>query len=200
MRTPKAVQALIDEWQKLPSIGPKSAARLTYWLLRAPRQESQRLAQSLIDLKAKTRVCRRCYNIGEDELCAICADSSRDQSLLMVVEEPLDVLALERTGRFTGIYHVLNGVINPVAGVGPEELRINELLERVREEAVREVILATNPTMEGEATALYLKKMIIKDKAKLFISRLARGLPTGGDLEYADQLTITRALEGRHKF
>jgi recombination protein RecR len=197
MILPAPIQNLIDAFSRLPGIGPKSASRLAFFLLNAPEDVSQDLAEALVGLKANTVDCPQCFNVtlaGRAQ-CEICADPQRDASLLCVVEEPLDVLALERTGAFTGRYHVLRGVLSPIEGVGPGDLRIRELVERVRNEGVREVILATNPSMEGDATAMYIQQQLSSLDVK--ITRLARGLPIGGDLEYADQNTLLRALMGR---
>ena len=194
---PQSVTRLIEAFSRLPGVGPKTASRLTYYLLRAPDEVSQTLAEALVDLKTKTRYCSICFNITEDDPCAICADSSRDATQGVVVEEPLDVLAVERTGAYQGRYHVLHGAISPVEGVGPEDLKIRELVERVRQGGVLEVIVATNPGMEGDATAMYLQRQLAPTGVK--ITRLARGLPTGGDLEYVDSITLLRALQGRHE-
>jgi recombination protein RecR len=195
LATPKPVQRLIDEFSRLPGIGPKSASRLTYFLLRGAGQQPRDLAQALIELKERTRFCSVCFNITEADPCPVCADPSRSNGLICVVEEPLDVLAIERTGQFKGRYHVLHGALSPVEGVGPEDLRIRELIARVKAEPVREVILATNVSLEGEATAMYIQKQLAPLGPK--VTRLARGLPVGGDLEYADETTLARALEGR---
>ena len=195
LATPKSVQRLIDEFSRLPGIGPKSASRLTYFLLRGDGQQPRDLAQALIELKERTRFCSVCFNITEADPCPVCADPSRSNGLICVVEEPLDVLAIERTGQFKGRYHVLHGALSPVEGVGPEDLRIRELIARVKAEPVREVILATNVSLEGEATAMYIQKQLAPLGPK--VTRLARGLPVGGDLEYADETTLARALEGR---
>lgn len=196
---PSSLQSLINAFERLPGIGPKSASRLAFFLLRAPDELSQQLAEALTGLKANTTLCPVCYNITQagNETCEICADSRRDPSLLCVVEEPLDVLALERTGGFSGLYHVLGGVLSPIEGKGPEDLKIRPLVERVRGGVVREVLIATNPSMEGDATALYLLQQLAPLGAR--ITRLARGLPVGSDLEYADQNTILRALAGRQE-
>ncbi|OGO45796.1 MAG: recombination protein RecR [Chloroflexi bacterium RBG_16_63_12] len=195
LATPKPVQRLIDEFSRLPGIGPKSASRLTYFLLRGDGQQPRDLAQALIELKERTRFCSVCFNITEADPCPVCADPSRSNGLICVVEEPLDVLAIERTGQFKGRYHVLHGALSPVEGVGPEDLRIRELIARVKAEPVREVILATNVSLEGEATAMYIQKQLAPLGPK--VTRLARGLPVGGDLEYADETTLARSLEGR---
>ena len=192
---PPPVTALIEAFSVLPGVGPKTASRLTYYLLRAPDERSLRLADSLRALVEETCFCSVCGNITVDDPCGICTDSARDVGLLAVVEEPLDVVALERTGAFRGRYHVLHGVISPLNNIGPEDLRIGELQARVRIGDIREVILATNPGMEGDATAMYLRKVLADSGAR--ITSLARGLPTGGDIEYVDALTLTRALHGR---
>jgi recombination protein RecR len=194
------VARLIEAFSRLPGIGPKTAQRLTFHLLRAPDTEARILAAALIDVRDKVVFCDRCFNISDAPLCPICRDPSRDVSRLCVVEEPLDVLALERTGEFRGLYHVLHGAISPIDGVGPERLRIRELLARADEAKrdgapLEEVILATNPTLEGEATAMYLAERL--EGSVGLVSRIARGLPVGGDLEYADEVTLIRALQGR---
>lgn len=194
---PESVTRLIDEFSRLPGIGPKTASRLTYYLLRSPDEQAESLAQALHELKARTRFCSICFNITEADPCPICSDTERDAATLCVVEEPLDVLAIERTREYRGRYHVLHGAISPVEGIGPENLRIRELVERVRGGLVREVILATNPSLEGEATAMYLQRQLAPLGVR--VTRLARGLPMGGDLEYADEVTLTRALEGRRE-
>ncbi len=197
---PSAVQRLIDEFSRLPGIGPKSASRLTFFLLRQDHADQiGALAQALTELRERTRTCSICFNITDDDPCRLCSDSQRDSSVLCVVEEPLDVLAIERTGRFRGRYHVLGGVISPVEGVGPEDLRLAELLERVRtaQPPMREIILATNVSLEGEATAMYTQRQLASVDPGLRVTRLARGLPVGGDLEYADETTLARALDGR---
>lgn len=196
--TPRAVTRLIQEFHRLPGIGPKTAQRLTFFLLRAPKENAQALAEALTHLKENIVTCSICANIAEQNPCAICRDESRDRSIICVVEEPLDVLAIERTREYHGLYHVLHGAISPVEGIGPEDLRVGELLARLqRDSAVKEIVLATNPNLEGEATAMYLERLIKPLGVKL--TRLARGLPVGGDLEYADEVTLTRALEGRRE-
>ena len=199
MLLPAPIQDLIDAFTRLPGIGPKTASRLTFYLLRAPENLALDLASALQNLQAGTGTCERCFNItaAENAECEICADDSRDASILCVVEDPLDVLALERTGGFRGRYHVLGGALSPIEGVGPEDLRIRELLNRLRAEEIREVILATNPSMEGDATAMYLRQQLQPYEVR--VTRLARGLPVGGDLEYADQNTLLRALAGRQE-
>lgn len=192
---PRSVQRLIDELARLPGIGPKSASRLTFYLLRSPDNQAVDLAMALQDLKEKTQLCSVCFNITEEDPCPVCTDPSRDARLLCVVEEPLDVLAIERSGAYGGRYHVLHGAISPVEGIGPEDLRISELVARVRPGEFDEIIVATNPTLEGESTALYIQRRLSDKDVRL--TRLARGLPVGGDLEYTDEITLGRALEGR---
>ncbi len=192
---PRPVQALVDEFSRLPGIGPKTASRLTYFLLRQPAEQTRTLAEALVQLKERTRFCSICFNMTEDDPCPICRDETRDLGWICVVEDPLDVIALDRTRLFKGRYHVLHGAISPVEGIGPEDLRIRELMARLQKERIREVTLATNPSYEGEATAMYLQKQITPLGVK--VTRLARGLPVGGDLEYADETTLARALEGR---
>ena len=190
------VAKLIDEFSRLPGIGPKTASRLTFYLLRAPKEQSQALADALRELRERTTICSVCFNITEADPCAVCADEKRDRSVICVVEEPLDVIAIERTHDYHGLYHVLHGTIAPVEGIGPDELRIAELLSRFNNAPpVREVIIATNPNMEGEATAMYIARQI--EGRGVRVTRLARGLPVGGDLEYADEITLSRALAGR---
>jgi len=194
---PRVVRDLIEAFERLPGIGPKSAQRLTYYLLHAPKEQAEMLASAAVALKEKTVLCQTCFNISESDPCEVCTDSSRDLSLIGVVEDPLDVLALERAN-FNGLYHVLHGCISPLENIGPEELHIKELLPRLRDGSVIEIILATNPTMEGDATAMYIERLIKPLGVK--ITRVARGLPVGGDLEYADVTTLTRALEGRKEY
>lgn len=194
---PKVVQNLIEAFERLPGIGPKTAQRLTYHLLHAPKEEAESLAKAALDLKDKTVICQVCFNISENSPCEICSDSSRDKSIIAVVEDPLDVLALEKTN-FSGLYHVLHGAISPMENIGPEQLRMRELLPRLKDGVVKEIILATNPTMEGEATAMYLHRLLSTLGVK--VTRIARGLPVGGDLEYADETTLSRALEGRKEY
>jgi recombination protein RecR len=192
------VARLIDEFSKLPGIGPKSAQRLTFYLIRMPHDQTQALAEAMLSVKERITFCQRCQNITEFNPCTICSNPRRDSSRICVVEEPLDALAIERTNAYKGLYHVLHGVISPMNNVGPSELRIAQLLDRIREEQVSEVILATNPSLEGEATAMYIHRLLGELVPQ--ITRLARGLPAGGDLEYADDVTLTRALEGRQEF
>ena len=193
------VAKLIEAFNRLPGIGPKTAQRLTYHLLRAPDAEARALASALVAVREEVVFCERCFNISDAPLCPICRDPGRDAARLCIVEEPLDVLALERTGEFHGVYHVLHGAISPIDGVGPDRLKIRELLDRVDEAAAAtpfiEVILATNPTLEGEATAMYLDERLAGKVGS--VTRIARGIPVGGDLEYADEVTLIRALQGR---
>jgi recombination protein RecR len=193
---PEPVTKLVEAFSRLPGVGPKTASRLTYFLLRAPDEVSSELSDALRDLKTKTRFCSVCHNITVDDPCGICADSRRDHSLIAIVEEPLDVLAIERTSSYDGVYHVLHGAISPVNGIGPNDLRIRELVERVAKGDVLEVIVATNPGQEGDATAHYIQQYALANKG-VKITRLARGLPVGGDLEYVDPVTLMRALQGR---
>ncbi len=192
-----AVQTLIDELGRLPGIGPKSAQRVAYYLLKAAPEDANRLARAITEAKEKITWCRRCFNIAEGELCGFCRDDRRDPKILCVVEEPRDIVAVERTHEFAGRYHVLQGAISPIEGIGPEQLRVKELVRRVGEEGVEEVILATNPNIEGEATAMYLARLL--KPIGLRVTRIASGLPVGGDLEYADEVTLGRALEGRRE-
>jgi recombination protein RecR len=209
MQTTSAlVTALIEELAKLPGIGPKTAQRLTFYILRSPAEQARRLAEAITQVKESIIQCSVCYNLTETDPCPICANSQRDRNIICVVEEPLDVLALEKTGVFKGLYHVLHGALSPIEGIGPRDLRIDELVTRTRantgangasgdDEPVREVILATNPNYEGDYTAAYIAPLIARPDLK--VTRLARGLPIGGDLEYADEGTLSRALEGRRE-
>lgn len=192
---PEPVSKLVDAFSRLPGVGPKTASRLTYFLLRAPDDLSLGLADALRDLKTQTRFCSTCGNITVDDPCPVCADPHRDGNLIAVVEEPLDVLALERTSSYKGKYHVLHGAISPVNGIGPDDIRIRELVTRVDAGGILEIIIATNPGLEGDATAMYIQRELNGKGVK--ITRLARGLPVGGDLEYVDAVTLTRALQGR---
>lgn len=192
------VARLIEQLHKLPGIGPKTAQRLTYYLLKQPDEEVRALAEALLALKATIITCSSCQNLTETDPCPICVSDERDHSKICVVEEALDILVLERSRGYRGLYHVLHGAISPMDGVGPEELRIKELLRRLQNGAVEEIILATNPNLEGEATAMYLQRLLAP--LGIRITRLARGLPVGGDLEYADEVTVLRALEGRQQF
>jgi recombination protein RecR len=190
-----AVQDLIDEFGRLPGVGPKSAQRIAFHLLKLPKDDALRLARSITEAKDKVSWCRQCFNIAEGELCGICTDERRDGHTVCVVEEPRDLVAVEKTQEFSGRYHVLQGAISPIEGVGPDQLRVKELLARIDVEGITEVILCTNPNIEGEATAMYLGRLI--GPLGVRVTRIASGLPVGGDLEYADELTLGRALEGR---
>jgi recombination protein RecR len=195
---PASLTRVMEELGRLPGIGPKTAQRLSFYILRAPRDSVERLAAALVEVKARIRFCTDCFFIAEEERCAICLSVRRDRGLLCVVEEPLDVLAIERTGEYHGLYHVLGGALSPIDGIGPGELRIAELMARLRREPVSEVILATDPDMEGEATAMYLGQQL--GGLGVRTSRLAHGLPVGGELEYADELTLAKAFSGRRAF
>jgi recombination protein RecR len=197
-RTPSTaapVARLIEAFHKLPGIGPKSAQRLAYYLLRVPESEARALAEAVVELKEKIVLCSVCQNVTEEDPCSICSDEQRDRSVICVVEEPLDIVAIERTGGHRGLYHVLHGVLSPMEGVGPEDLKLSELIARLRNGNVNEVIMATNPNLEGEATAMYVGRLLASTGVR--VTRLARGLPTGADLEYADDVTLARALEHR---
>ncbi len=201
MHVPKPIQNLIEAFEKLPGIGPKTAQRLTYYLLHVPQLQLDELAAAASNLKKQTVICSVCKNVNEHNPCDICSDVQRDQSLVCVVEQPLDILALEKSGKYQGVYHVLHGAISPLNNIGPDELYIGGLLDRVRSDKIEELILATNPTMEGEATALYVAKAV-KQLAgeKVKITRIAHGLPVGADLEYADEVTLEKAMEGRREY
>lgn len=195
--TAEPVAHLIEEFNKLPGIGPKTAQRLTYYLLRAPEANARSLAEAIVQVKERIVLCSICFNITENDPCLICAASGRDSTKICVVEEPLDILALEKTHEYKGLYHVLHGAISPMEGIGPDDLKTRELLQRLQADSVQEVILATNPNLEGEATAMYINRLVSPLGIK--VTRLARGLPVGGDLEYADEITLSRALRGRHE-
>lgn len=208
MQLPRPVRKLIESFERLPGIGLKTAQRLTFYLLHVPQEQLSEFADSLMGLKKNTVLCSICFNVAERDPCPICTDPSREKTLICVVEQPLDVLALEKTDKYKGLYHVLHGTISPLDNIGPDELYIKQLLDRLRfressgfpESGIREVILATNPTMEGEATSMYIRDQIRIKNLKFKISRLGQGLPTGGDLEYADEVTLSRALEGRREY
>jgi len=206
MKIPKPIENLTEALERLPGIGPKTASRLAFYLLRVPEEERQALGNAVLAVGQKVQLCERCFNISESPLCTVCTDDARDQSVICVVEDPLDLISFEKTRKYRGLYHVLHGVISPLEHVGPENLKIEELLKRVRDRGleVKEVILAVNPSLEGEATAMYIKKLINDQQevnsGKVRITRLASGIPTGGDLEYADSLTLTKALEGRQDY
>ncbi len=191
------VQDLIDQLGRLPGVGPKSAQRIAFYLLKLPKEDAERLADAIVEVKAKISFCRRCWNVAEGELCEMCRDERRDPTIVCVVEEPRDIVAVEKTQEFHGLYHVLQGAISPIEGIGPEQLRVKELLTRVDTEGIKEIILCTNPNLEGEATAMYLARLL--KPLGLTVTRIASGLPVGGDLEYADELTLGRALEGRRE-
>ncbi len=194
---PKAVGALINAFSRLPGIGPKTASRLTYYLLRVGEEEASALATALVELHQGTVLCSVCCNVSEEDPCAICSDTGRDRDTICVVEEPLDVVAIEKTDSYTGLYHVLHGHISPMERVGPDDLHIRELIKRLEGDSIREVIIATNPTLEGDATAMYLLRLI--EPLGISVTRLALGLPRGGDLEYADRVTLAEALAGRRR-
>ncbi len=189
------IARLVEELSKLPGIGQKTAQRLTFHLLKVPPEEARALAEAIVEAREKVSFCARCFNFAQGELCEYCANPRRDPSLVCVVERPQDIVAVERTGEFRGLYHVLGGAISPIDGIGPDDLKVRELLERVRKEGVSEVIMATNPRVEGEATAAYLANLLKPLGVK--VTRIASGLPVGGDLEYADEITLGRALKGR---
>ncbi|GDX62050.1 recombination protein RecR [Candidatus Levyibacteriota bacterium] len=208
MKIPRAIQNVIESFEKLPGIGPKSAQRLTFYLLHVPQAELDRFAKALENLRKDTVLCSICFTVGDLDPCSICSDKQRDQTFICVVEQPLDVMALEKSGKFNGVYHVLHGKIDPLNNIGPDEIYIKQLVNRVQNGNVSEVVISTNPTMEGEATAMYIAKQLkisIDKKSDLFmkdliISRIGRGLPTGADIEYADEITLQRAMDGRSKY
>ena len=209
----KPLLKLIEAFERLPGVGPKSAQRLTFYLLHVPQEELEKFADALVSLKKNTKECQICFNVSETDPCPICADSQRDKSVICVVEQPIDILSLERTGKYHSVYHVLHGAINPLANIGPDEIRLNQLLTRIKnnESETKEIIIATNLNMEGEATAMYIEKQLSainnapaseagQQSAKFIITRIAHGLPMGADLEYADEMTLTQALEGRREY
>ena len=196
--TSEAIYRLIQEFNKLPGIGPKSAQRITYYLLHTPEEQAKLLADAILSLKQKTKLCSICFNVTDSDPCPICLNNQRDRNKICVVEQPQDILALEHTGIYIGLYHVLHGAISPTEGVGADDIKIKELMERLQDSSVKEVILATNPNLEGEQTAMYLNKLI--SPLGIRVTRLARGLPFGTELEYADDVTLTRAIEGRQEF
>lgn len=219
MRIPKAIRLLIESFERLPGIGPKSAQRLTFYLLHVPQHELDRFSDAVRNLKTSTKICSICYFVDETDPCSICSDPQRDSSIICVLEQPLDVLALERSGKYKGVYHVLHGKIDPLNNIGPDEIYITQLIKRVKREGERlnnksttsitgtmgttgfkEIILATNPTLEGEATAMYLAKQLKAQNSKVKITRIGRGLPIGADIEYADSSTLERAMEGRLEY
>lgn len=201
MKIPKAIQQVVESFERLPGIGPKTAERLTFYLLHVPQGELDRFARSVQNLRTGTVTCSICFNVGEEDPCDVCSDSKRDHSVICVVEQPLDVIALEKSRKYSGLYHVLHGKIDPLNNIGPDELRIRELQHRVEAHAeIKEIILATNPTMEGEATAMYIAKQLKSSSGALKVTRIGRGLPIGADLEYADPTTLDRAMEGRSEY
>ncbi len=204
MKIPRAVQNVIDSFERLPGIGPKTAQRLTFYLLHVPQGELDRTAESFQNLKKDTVLCSICHSVDETDPCSICGDPERDKTVVCVVEQPLDVLALEKSGRYKGTYHVLHGRIDPLNNIGPDEIFIHQLLDRVKNPSdgfeIREIILSTNPTMEGEATAMYIAKQLKLIDQSLKITRIGRGLPVGSDIEYADSTTLDRAIEGRSDY
>jgi recombination protein RecR len=202
MRIPKSIQSVVESFQRLPGVGPKTAQRLTFYLLHVPQGQLDKFARSLENLKKGTVLCAMCYTVDETDPCSICSDGARDASVICVVEQALDVLALEKNGRYKGMYHVLHGKIDPLNNIGPDEIYINQLLERVKknQDGISEIILATNPTMEGEGTAMYMVKQLRTLNPNLKITRIGRGLPIGADLEYADEVTLQRAMEGRSEY
>jgi len=193
-----SLEKLIEQFSKFPGIGKKTAQRMAFFILKERKEEAEALAQAVLDVKSKVGYCSICFNITEEDPCTICRDGKRDRTTICVVEEANDVVALDKTGQFRGLFHVLGGVLSPLDGVGPDELKIKELLSRLKDKEIKEVIIATNPNTEGEATAIYLSKLI--RPLGIRVTRIARGLPAGGDLEYADQITLSNALEGRVEF
>lgn len=200
MKLPKAIEKVIESFERLPGIGPKSAQRLAFYLLHVPQEELDNFAESVSSLKKNTVQCDICFNIGETNPCWVCSDPQRDVSLICVVEDALDLLAIDKSGKYKGVYHVLHGVIDPLHSIGPDDIFIPQLVKRVKGERISEIILATNPTMEGDATAMYIERELKTDGSNIRITRIGRGLPIGADLEYADEVTIERALEGRREY
>jgi recombination protein RecR len=202
MKIPRAIQHVVESFERLPGIGPKTAERLTFYLLHVPQGELDKFAISVQKLKSDTVICSTCFNIGEADPCSVCGDTERNHSMVCVVEQPLDVIALEKSKKYSGIYHVLNGKIDPLNNIGPDEIKISELIIRIKnhESGIKEVILATNPTMEGEATAMYISKKLKEQNETIKVSRIGRGLPIGADIEYADPTTLERAMEGRSDY
>ncbi|HUQ85256.1 MAG TPA: recombination mediator RecR [Candidatus Limnocylindrales bacterium] len=202
MRIPKAITQIVESFERLPGVGPKTAQRLAFYLLHVPQGELDRFAASVQNLKKNTTICSVCHSVDETDPCSICSDERRNQSLICVVEQPLDILSLEKSGRYKGVYHVLHGKIDPLNNIGPDEIFIQQLLDRVRNHdlGISETILATNPTMEGEATAMYISKQLKLQNPELKITRIGRGLPTGADIEYADSTTLDQAMTGRSDY
>lgn len=202
MRIPKAVEHLVESFERLPGIGPKSAQRLAFYLLHVPQDQLDDFASALTDLQRNTTLCKVCFNIGTTELCEVCSSSDRDREVVCVVEDALDVLAFEKSGKFKGLYHVLHGLIDPLNAIGPDDIYIPQLVGRLRDSelGVKEIIIATNPTMEGEATAMFVVKKVKDEELPVTITRIGHGLPVGADIEYADETTLGRALEGRKEY
>lgn len=200
MKIPKSIQQVIEAFERLPGIGPKTAQRLTFYLLHVPQGELDRFGSAIQNLRKSTKICSVCFSVDEQDPCSICSDQRRDHSVVCVLEQPLDVLALEKNGKYNGVYHVLHGRIDPLNNIGPDEIRIHELLQRTKQPGINEIILATNPTMEGEATAMYMSKKLKSQNSNLKITRIGRGLPTGADLEYADPTTLEQAMNGRQEY
>lgn len=200
MKLPKAIEKVIESFERLPGVGPKSAQRLTFYLLHVPQEELDNFAESVSNLKKNTVQCDVCFNIGETNPCWVCSDSERDASLICIVEDTLDLLAIDKSGKYKGVYHVLHGVIDPLHSIGPDDIFIPQLIKRLQKDGASEIILATNPTMEGDATAMYITRDIKEINPTIKITRIGRGLPIGADLEYADEITIERALEGRREY
>ncbi len=201
MKIPKAVERVIEGFERLPGIGPKSAQRLGFYLLHVPQENLDEFAQALSNLKKETQVCESCFNIGSTQLCEVCSDEKRDKTFICVVEDPLDVVALERSRKFAGLYHVLHGVVDPLNSIGPDDIYIPQLISRVEKSPeINEILIATNPTMEGEATAMYIYKRLKEKNPDMKVTRIGRGLPIGADIEYADETTLSRALEGRREY
>lgn len=205
MKIPRAIERVIEGFERLPGIGPKSAQRLGFYLLHVPQENLDEFAQALSNLKKEIVLCKNCYNIGNTEVCEICSDEKRDKSFICVVEDALDVVALEKSRKFNGVYHVLHGVVDPLNSIGPDDIYIPQLINRIKQQVagskqIEEILIATNPTMEGEATAMYIHKQVKIQNSKIKITRIGRGLPIGADIEYADETTLSRALEGRREY
>ncbi|MGM0366792.1 MAG: recombination mediator RecR [Actinomycetota bacterium] len=194
----KSIENLINQFRKLPSIGPKTARRIVFYLIRLPKEEIEQFSKSLLEVKEKVRFCRECFNLSEEDLCGICRDSTREKNIVCVVQSPSDVVIIEATGEYRGLYHVLGGLLSPIEDIGPEDIKIPHLVKRVEADSIKEVIIALNPTVEGESTAVYIKKQL--DPRAIKVTRLASGLPVGGDLEYADEITLGRAIANRGEF
>ena len=197
---PRSVEKLIEAFEKLPGIGPKTASRLTFYLLHVPQIQLDQFSEAIKNLSISTVFCSKCFNIGETDPCVICSSLERDEATVCIVEQPIDILSIENTGKYKGVYHVLHGAINPLNNIGPDEIKIAELIKRVKGGKIKELILATNANIEGEATAMYIRRELKMQNAKYKITRLAHGLPVGGDIEYADEVTLSRALEGRREY